>query len=460
MIMVPEAFDKFRKKLELTETEKKDAQKRHTEVRGCLRAEFDIKRDFLTGSYGRHTKTKPLKDIDIFFVLGPKENYRKKEAPSKTLDAFEKCLIDRYGSDKVERGRRCVTVVFDKVYQTQEEDGKVLSIDAVPAFESNGHFDIPDDITGEWIASDPEIHAQQATDKNKELGNQWKPLVKMLKRWNSEAKKPIKPSFLLEVMAQDLVDGPFSTYPDEIINFFSNAHETIGDVWPDPAGLGPPVSDQMDQNRINAAKEALRNAEKIADRAKRAESLGKTSEALALWRQLFGSYNLKEHSMDIVIDIFKSDVFAIVGGILTIIAIVGLAASFFTTVWGTIPILIRLGSARANKKIALFEQNNDLFLLLSHSKLVKEKNITRIEHADSIPSSESKDIFIIHWDYFGDHINEILSKVGDFKSVIIYAKPGAIKDFSEISKHRNAVVVNFRGRLLGDLLASLMTTGH
>lgn len=290
MITVAEAFDKFRQKLELTDTEKNDAQRRHTEVRECIRAKFDVKRDFLTGSYGRHTKTKPLKDIDIFFVLGPKEAYRRKEAPRKTLDAFENCLIEKYGSDKVERGRRCITVEFDKVYQTQDPDGKVLSIDAVPAFDTAQHFDIPDDNLGKWIESDPEIHAQQATDKNKALDGKWKPLVKMLKRWNREAKKPIKPSFLLEVMAQDLIDGPFSTYPDEIINFFSNAHETIGNVWPDPAKLGPPVSDQMDQARIATAKEALRNAEKIADRAKRAESLGNISEALSLWRQLFGSY--------------------------------------------------------------------------------------------------------------------------------------------------------------------------
>ena len=290
MITVAEAFDKFRKKLELTNTEKKDAQKRHTEVRDFVRAKFDVKRDFLTGSYGRHTKTKPLKDIDIFFVLGNKESSRRDEAPSKTLDAFESCLIEKYGSSKVERGRRCITVEFDKTYQTQDQDGKVLSIDAVPAFETAEHFDIPDDNLGEWIESDPEIHSQQATDKNKELDGKWKPLVKMLKRWNREAEKPIKPSFLLEVMAQELIDAPFSSYPDEIINFFSNARETIGNEWADPAGLGPAVSDQMNQARVNEAKKFLRDAEKIADRAKRAESLGNISEALSLWRQLFGSY--------------------------------------------------------------------------------------------------------------------------------------------------------------------------
>jgi len=43
-------------------------------VRDCIREGFDLKTDFLSGSYMRHTKTKPLKDVDIMFVLGSKEN--------------------------------------------------------------------------------------------------------------------------------------------------------------------------------------------------------------------------------------------------------------------------------------------------------------------------------------------------------------------------------------------------
>ena len=62
MITVTEAFEKFRQRLELSETERKSAIKRHTEVRECIRGTFGVDRDFLTGSYDRHTKTKPLKD--------------------------------------------------------------------------------------------------------------------------------------------------------------------------------------------------------------------------------------------------------------------------------------------------------------------------------------------------------------------------------------------------------------
>ena len=62
--------------------------------------------------------------------------------------------------------------------------------------------------------------------------------MKMAKGWNRANGKPVKPSFLIEVMAEDLVEPPFSNYPDEIRNLFAAMEANIGDSWPDPAGLG------------------------------------------------------------------------------------------------------------------------------------------------------------------------------------------------------------------------------
>ena len=50
---------------------------------------FNIQNDFLTGSYRRHTKTKPLKDVDIFFCLGAKEKQWRDKHPEEMLKAFE-----------------------------------------------------------------------------------------------------------------------------------------------------------------------------------------------------------------------------------------------------------------------------------------------------------------------------------------------------------------------------------
>jgi len=243
---------------------------------------------FPDGSYARHTKTKPLKDVDIFFVLGEKEKHWRDKPPHEVLDAFEACLAKKYGKSAVDPGRRCVTVEFEK--NTKDEEGKVLSIDTVPAFELQDCYEIPDRDLGKWIKSDPEIHAEQSTAKNKELGGKWVPLVKMIKRWNRSTDKPIKPGFLIEVMAQGLVDAPFTTYPSEVRRFFAAALDGLSQDWPDPAGYGPPVSDQMSPELIKKAVEILRNAEKKAALAVHFEKQGKQGEALAIWREIMGRY--------------------------------------------------------------------------------------------------------------------------------------------------------------------------
>jgi len=289
MLTTTEAFEKFRKKLELGETEKQDAARRHTEVRESIRGGFDIKTDFLSGSYRRHTKTKPLKDVDVFFVLGAKEKWRRDKPPIEMLQAFEACLKKQFS--EVEICRRGVTVEFEKIYYPEDHEGKVLSIDAVPAFEcESGAYEIPDKVKETWIKTNPEKHKEEATAKNKELDGQWVPLVKMAKGWNRANGKPIKPSFLIEVMAEELVEAPFSTYPDEIRNFFAAMEANAGRIWPDPAGFGPPVSDQMTPALVTTARKALQEAQRKATLARRAEETGRQGEALGIWREVLGDY--------------------------------------------------------------------------------------------------------------------------------------------------------------------------
>jgi hypothetical protein len=289
MLTTSQAFEKFRQRLELSDTKQKDAAKRQTDVRECIREGFDVKTDFLSGSYRRHTKTKPLKDVDVVFVLGDKEKWSRDKPPIETLQAFERCLKKQY--TEVEIGRRAVTIEFEKVYYPEDHEGKVLSIDAVPAFEcGDGNYEILDKVTATWIKTNPDKHKEQATAKNKELDGRWVPFVKMAKGWNRANGKVIKPSFLIEVMAEELIEAPFSTYPDEIRNFFAAMEANVGRTWPDPAGLGPPVSDQMAPERITEAKKALQEAQRKAAVARRAEEMGRQGEALQIWHEVLGDY--------------------------------------------------------------------------------------------------------------------------------------------------------------------------
>ncbi len=291
MLSTAEAFDKFRKRLELSDTESRDASRRQTDVRECIRNAFNLKTDFLSGSYRRHTKTKPLKDVDVVFVLGKQENWRREKPPVETLQAFETCLKKGFGADQTELSRRAVTVTFEKSYYPDGHEGKVMSVDAVPAFEvGKSVYEIPDRVTGTWIKTNPKKHMERATDKNDELDGCWVPLVKMAKSWNRANGKPIKPSFLVEVMAEGLVEAPFSTYPNEVRNLFAAMEANVAASWPDPAGLGPPVSDQMTPELISAARKALQEAQRKAVLAMRAEETGRQGEALRIWREVLGDY--------------------------------------------------------------------------------------------------------------------------------------------------------------------------
>lgn len=288
-----EAFRKFKSRLELNDKEQANASKRHTEVRDFLRTRFSIDRDFLTGSYKRWTKTKPLKDIDIFFVLGKDEKSYREKSPSVVINDFHDALVDKYGADSVRKQGRSVGISFGVVPDADDNtDYRVLSIDVVPSFADGEDYEIPDRDLGEWIRTNPETHAQKATAAHQAFSSEWKGLVRMVKYWNNQTRhgeKPVKPSFLIEVMALECLHGGWhGRFDYEIQAFFSTLADRIFDKWPDPAGLGPAVSDGMDLARKTRARQLLQQASREASVAIDHARRGRNGEALKAWRALFG----------------------------------------------------------------------------------------------------------------------------------------------------------------------------
>jgi len=290
MLTPSEAFRKFRSKLELTQGEQDDATRRQKEIRGLMNGAFKIADDFLTGSYKRWTKTKPLKDVDIFCVFHDDERpkYRNNKHPSVVLAAAEKVLIDQYGRERVHKQRRSVTVDFP--HRSDEE--LVMSFDVVPAFTKSSHYQIPDiATTSGWTETNPKVHEEKATAANAAFGGEWKGMVRMAKSWNRAKDKPVKPSFLFEVMALDILRPPFGgDFPYEFLAFFATAADRIDENWPDPAGLGPPVSDSMNATERAAAKRALTEAHNMMREAIELSRAGQNGDALRKYRDLFGDF--------------------------------------------------------------------------------------------------------------------------------------------------------------------------
>jgi hypothetical protein len=290
MLTMEEAFRKFRSRLELNEREQKNASKRHTEIREHMREKFDLDDDFLTGSYRRHTKTKPLKDVDIFCVLDESERHFRGEHPLKVLEAFETTLRELYGERAVSKQRRSVEVDFGIVVDAEDNtDYRIMSMDVVPAFALGANYEIPDRDSGKWIKTNPTVHEQAAIDAHEAYGREWKGLVRMAKYWNNHNGKPVKPSFLLEVMALGCLAPPFcGRFDYEFQGMFATLSQRIFDTWPDPAGLGPAVSDMMTDAQKKTASQALAAAERKATVAIDLMRQGKNGEALQAWRSLFG----------------------------------------------------------------------------------------------------------------------------------------------------------------------------
>lgn len=291
MITVNEAFEKFKSRLEPGQREQDDAISRRERVKAILDENFTLERVIITGSYARWTKIKPLRDVDLFCVLNKQaEGDYLKKSSRILLDEFAKSLTKEYGAQNVKTYDKCVTVNFGE--PTVEDPDRVFSIDVVPAFEDGKAYTIPDayHATG-WMKTDPEAHKELSTSANKAMDGKWVPLVKMLKKCNQHQSKPIDPSFLVEVMALQLIQGPFSEggYKYEIKSFIGSAQQQIENVWPDPAGHGSPVSDQMTATKKQAAKATLKKVSEAIDRAINHERSGRIGEALATWRSdVFG----------------------------------------------------------------------------------------------------------------------------------------------------------------------------
>ncbi len=292
MLTIDEAFRKFKSRLELNEKETTNASNRQQEVRSYLDTKFKIDRSFLTGSYARWTKTKPLKDVDIFFVMKASENHYLSKAPSAILTDFHDALVEKYG-EKARKQNRSINVDFGVMADADDNtDYRVISVDVVPTFEKDLDFQIPDDELGKWIGTNPKIHAEKAVLAHQAYSNEWKGLVRMVKYWNNNPKhgeKPVKPSFLIEVMALECLHGPWGGQFDrEMQGFFSTLADRIFDAWPDPAGLGPPISNGMDLARKQRAQTLLQDAAREATLAINHSRQGRNGDALRAWRKLLG----------------------------------------------------------------------------------------------------------------------------------------------------------------------------
>ncbi len=174
----------------------------------------------------------------------------------------------------------------------------------------------------------------------------------------------------------------------------------------------------------------------------------------------------KQRPMNIIqpiIDFFNHPIFIIVGGLTVVTATLGIVYRISCIVLGVSPLVFRIGKAVWRRKIAIIgsaEAYSSLKDCITDTGLFKKSNVTYIP-LENIDKAREQSILLVDWETCSNQIDQILLfRKNHNTAIIVYAKPGSIPHdkMPEIANKSNTVVVNFKGRLLNDILNSLITT--
>lgn len=244
---VLQAFEEFMQRYEPTSVQKEAASRHQNYLREVLENKIDITEDFLTGSYIKQTQIKPPTDIDVFVVLDPK--YRRTYWPRKAsefLKDFHQLLKQTYSSSKIKPDGQAVKIEFADSFK----------MDAVPAFEIGRiGYTIPNANNNSWIRTKPREYDVLLSNANQTLDGKLKPLIKMVKCWNSTWGNILR-SLHIEVLVLKVFCNlnlrqcyPFGSYTEGLEKFFNKARTLVSNPVYEPI-----VKDRVDKYLNNIIK--------------------------------------------------------------------------------------------------------------------------------------------------------------------------------------------------------------
>lgn len=164
-----------------------------------------------------------------------------------------------------------------------------------------------------------------------------------------------------------------------------------------------------------------------------------------------------------IIAFFNHPFFIIIGGLTVVLTAIGIVYRFICIALGVTPLVFRIGKAIWLRKVAIIGSTEAFSTLrdcITDTKIFKHSNVIHIP-IDNIDKSKQHTILLVDWETCGNQIDQIFStRINHNTAVIIFAKAGTIPNekMTEIANRSNTVVVNFKGRLLNDILNSLITT--
>lgn len=281
LMTVPRAFEALKFRLELKDDELRDAELRQRAVMMMLPNWFAVERSFYDGSFARRTFAKPIEGADLFVQLGYANRGYRLRPPSAIIRAFGNFLAPGISSLREETGRLSI--------RCSAHGECIESVNVVPVFADGESWAIPDRSADQWLITDPHKHSELAQRAHNEFSSRWRSVVQMIKCWNVHHGRPIKPGYLIEVIALDyLKPETHASYLWQVYGFLEALSKRLGETWVDPAGIARPISEVMSNEERAVACSAAERARWKAQAAIKIEGDGDIDHALRVWRELFG----------------------------------------------------------------------------------------------------------------------------------------------------------------------------
>ena len=285
-------FEQFLGELELTCSERKDAEGKADRIARSLFAKyypneaFDAWSYIKVGSYGKDTATRPRTDLDMLFVL-PAGVYGRLESltgnkQSQLLQEVRRALLLTFPNTDIGADGQAIVAPF-----------QTYNVDIVPAFRLiNGEFDgkyLIADTTdgGRWRLSDPVAEYNWLRQVDAASAGKATHLIKMLKAWKRKCNVEIK-SVCLEVLANVFVTQwqhrhETIFYYDWMVRDFFAFMLYYVNGWARPAGIAEqiPLRNGWESKCWTAYNRAL----KACDYERANDGFAASSE----WQEIFGS---------------------------------------------------------------------------------------------------------------------------------------------------------------------------
>jgi hypothetical protein len=294
---VAQAFDYFQGELELKDGSADVAEARHKFIRCAIEDALPSVRTQLIGSFGRHTKIRPLEDIDILVEIGEFTGFSDGGITTdQALQWLQNVLENHqiYGRMDIHCDHPCVVLEY--------QDG--MRVEIVPAYrDKTGQVSpigraywVP--VKLGWSLADYDYNAAYVSNlnQNSTVNGRLVPFIKMLKAWRREHQLTVS-SLYLEALAADTVHSilfnwdtftPFS-YKTLSARFFQQSRFTPYQPVRIPGSLDEkPPDAHLAQNAKARVVRLLSDASKKANDAINAERFFGDAQAISMWNSIFG----------------------------------------------------------------------------------------------------------------------------------------------------------------------------